>query len=110
MLPSIITNRLAAWVRGYHSTGIPVRQDKRRRSGPRLVLETLETRAMPVTGLTTFAPGAYVIDMGQATQTVANSLKPYGMVYDLVQNKHIPIDWAINPNRPDSFPHNESVR
>jgi uncharacterized repeat protein (TIGR01451 family) len=54
---------------------------------------------MPVTGLTSFAPGAFVIDMGQATQTVANSLKPYGMVYDLMQNQHIPVDWAINPNK-----------
>jgi uncharacterized repeat protein (TIGR01451 family) len=53
-----------------------------------------------VSGLTSFAPGAFVIDMGQATQTVANSLKPYGMVYDLVQNQHIPVDWAINPNKP----------
>ena len=53
----------------------------------------------PVTGLTSFAAGAYVIDMGQATQTVANSLKPYGMVYDLVENQHIPVDWAINPNK-----------
>jgi uncharacterized repeat protein (TIGR01451 family) len=65
----------------------------------RLELEPLESRTTPVTGMTSFAPGAYVIDMGQATQTVANSLKPYGMVYDLVQNQHIPVDWAINPNK-----------
>jgi hypothetical protein len=38
--------------------------------------------------------------MGQPTQTIANSLTPYGMVYDLVQNQHIPIDWARNPNNP----------
>src|SRR5262245_50052425 len=101
MLRSIISNRRAAWVRGPGSTGTAVRQkNKRHRSSLRLVLESLESRALPVTGLTTFAPGAYVIDMGQATQTVANSLKPYGMVYDLVQNKHIPVDWAINPNKP----------
>jgi hypothetical protein len=40
-----------------------------------------------------------VIDMGQATQAIANSLKPHGMVCDLVQNQHIPADWAINPNQ-----------
>src|SRR5262245_48181643 len=100
MLRSIISNRRAAWVRGPGSTGTAVRQkNKRHRSSLRLVLESLESRALPVTGLTTFAPGAYVIDMGQATQTVANSLKPYGLVYDLVQNQHIPVDWAINPNK-----------
>jgi uncharacterized repeat protein (TIGR01451 family) len=44
-----------------------------------------------------FAAGAYVIDMGQATQTVANGLKPYGLVYDLVVKKGIPVKWAIAP-------------
>jgi Right handed beta helix region len=47
----------------------------------------------------TFAAGAYIIDMGQATQTVANGLKPYGLVYDLVINKGIPVKWAINPTK-----------
>jgi hypothetical protein len=37
----------------------------------------LELRLAPVTGVTSFGPGAYVIDMGQATQTVAISLRPY---------------------------------
>jgi hypothetical protein len=31
--------------------------------------------------------------------TIANSLKPDGMVYDLVQNRHIPVDRAINPGK-----------
>jgi hypothetical protein len=53
----------------------------------------------PLTGLTSFAPGAYVIDMGQATQTVANSLRSYGMVCDLVQNQDIPVDCAITPSK-----------
>jgi uncharacterized repeat protein (TIGR01451 family) len=43
-----------------------------------------------------FAAGAYVIDMGQATQTVANGLKPYGLVYELVAQKAIPVKWAID--------------
>src|SRR5262249_25134667 len=33
----------------------------------------------------------------QATQTVGNALKPYGLVYDLVTNFKVPVDWAINP-------------
>ena len=72
---------------------------ERRRRSLRPVSETMEPRVAPVTGLTSFAPGAYVIDMGQATQTVANSLRPYGMVYDLVDNQHIPVDRAINPSK-----------
>jgi large repetitive protein len=44
-----------------------------------------------------FAAGAYIVDMGQATQTVANGLKPYGLVYELIVKKAIPVKWAINP-------------
>jgi uncharacterized repeat protein (TIGR01451 family) len=47
----------------------------------------------------TIAAGAYIVDMGQATQTVANGLKPYGLVYDLVIKQAIPVEWAINPNK-----------
>jgi uncharacterized repeat protein (TIGR01451 family) len=45
------------------------------------------------------AAGAYIIDMGQSTQTVANGLKPYGLVYELVVNKAIPVKWSIDPNK-----------
>ena len=85
---------------GPGSTATAVRhKDKRRRRGRRPHFEALEPRVTPVTGLTSFAPGAYVIDRGQPTQTIANSLKPYGRVYDLVQNQHIPVDGAINPDK-----------
>jgi hypothetical protein len=82
------------------STGTAVRQkDKQRRRGPRPHIETLDPRVTPVSGLTPFAPGADGIDRGQPTQTIANSLTPCGLVYDLVQNQHIPIDGAINPKK-----------
>jgi len=45
----------------------------------------------------TFAPGAYIIDMGQSTQTIANGLKPYGLIFDLVINQQVPVYWAIDP-------------
>ena len=35
--------------------------------------------------------------MGQSTQTVGNALKPYGLVYDMVTNFKVPVNWAINP-------------
>ena len=70
------------------------------RSSPRqrrymLVLEALERRETPAPDV--FAPGAYLIDMGQPTQTVGNALKPYGLVYDMVTNFKVPVNWAINP-------------
>lgn len=33
-------------------------------------------------------------------QTVANGLKPWGLVYDLLKNEKIPILWVINPGKP----------
>src|SRR6187397_2218101 len=70
-------------------------KDVRRHRAWRLDLEALEPRVTPA--LASFTAGADVIDMGQATQTVANSLKPYGLVYDLVTNFKVPVNWAINP-------------
>jgi hypothetical protein len=61
----------------------------------RPLVETPEPRVIPFKGLTAFAPGAWVINMEQPPQTIANSPKPYGMVYDLVQNQHIPAERAI---------------
>jgi uncharacterized repeat protein (TIGR01451 family) len=49
-----------------------------------------------------FSSGAYIIDMGSVNTfpyTYATGLKPYGLVYDLVINKQIPVSWAINPSK-----------
>src|SRR5262249_57996228 len=62
---------------------------------PRPPFECREPRVTPV--MTSFATGSYVIDMGQATQSVGNALKPYGLVYDMVTNFKVPVNWAINP-------------
>lgn len=47
----------------------------------------------------TFAAGAYIIDMGQPTQTIANGLKPYGLVYQLIVVQGVPVNWAINASK-----------
>lgn len=47
----------------------------------------------------TFSSGAYIIDMGQPTQTINNSLKPYGLVYELIVLEHVPVQWAITPGK-----------
>ena len=52
--------------------------------------------------LETFPAGSYVIDMGQP-QTVANALKPYGLVYDLTMNQKAPVNWVINPSKDYPF-------
>src|SRR6266567_3933896 len=78
-------------------------------SGQSLFAEGVQTLAGVVLALAaatrllaadvTFSPGAYIIDMGQIPQTEANGLKPYGMIYDLVENNQVPVSWAINPNK-----------
>ncbi len=43
----------------------------------------------------TIAPGSFIVNMGILPQTIGNALKPYGMVFDLVKNYHVPIKWVI---------------
>lgn len=45
----------------------------------------------------TVKTGSFIINMGVTPQTVANGLKPYGMVYDLMKNYQVPVWWVINP-------------
>jgi hypothetical protein len=67
------------------------------------ILTNLQTNlwfSLPAIAATeSFATGAYIIDMGQTTQTVANGLKPYGLVYELAVNRGIPVKWAIEPTK-----------
>ncbi len=47
----------------------------------------------------TITAGSFIINMGVVPQTVANGLKPYGLIYELINNHNVPIKWAINPNK-----------
>lgn len=47
----------------------------------------------------TFNSGAYIINMGVTPQTINNGLKPYGLVYHLIVDEHVPVRWAIDPNK-----------
>src|SRR5205823_5967167 len=49
-------------------------------------------------GIETIPAGSKIINMGVTPQTQANGLKPYGLVYALLQN-NTPIKWVINPNK-----------
>lgn len=48
---------------------------------------------------TTLQPGSFIINMGVVPQTVGNGLKPYGMIYDLILNNKIPIQWIIESGK-----------
>lgn len=43
--------------------------------------------------------GSVVIDMGVTPQTYANGLKPYGLVYNLLDIQKVPVVWSINPSK-----------
>jgi large repetitive protein len=46
----------------------------------------------------TFAAGSYIIDLG-ASLAKPNGLRPYGLVYELIVNRQIPVTWAIANNK-----------
>jgi hypothetical protein len=46
-----------------------------------------------------FPPGSCIIDMGITPQTIGNGLKPYGLLYQLVNLQKIPVIWSILPGK-----------
>jgi len=48
---------------------------------------------------TTIAAGSFIIDMGVTPQTIANGLKPYGLVYEMLKTYSVPVEWIINPTK-----------
>ena len=66
-----------------------------------ILLMLINLSVVSATTTVTFQPGAYIIDMSTAPPALnyANGLKPYGLVYDLIINKQIPVSWAINPTK-----------
>jgi hypothetical protein len=50
--------------------------------------------------VTTFSAGSIIIDLGGGNApTVANSLKPYGLVYDLLKNYNTPVSCIVNSSK-----------
>ena len=47
----------------------------------------------------TFPSGSAIIDMGAATPTIKNSLKPYGLVYALLKYHNVPVNCVINQSK-----------
>ncbi|MEP0987186.1 hypothetical protein, partial [Ekhidna sp.] len=53
----------------------------------------------PQSTLETIPTGSYIVDMGSATPTYENSIKPYGLVYQLTRDYSVPIKIAINQSK-----------
>jgi len=47
---------------------------------------------------TTIPSGSFIVNMGIVPQTVANGLKPYGLLYALLNNL-TPVDWVISSSK-----------
>ena len=47
----------------------------------------------------TFQKGSCIIDMGVVPQTYGNGLKPYGLLYQLLNVSKVPVYWAIRSNK-----------
>src|SRR5687767_2004768 len=47
----------------------------------------------------TLSSGSFIINMGVTPQSTSNGLRPYGMVYDLIENYQVPIKWSIEPTK-----------
>lgn len=45
----------------------------------------------------TIPAGSVIIDMGVLPQSINNAIKPYGLVYELVHDRYIPVIWSVNP-------------
>ena len=44
----------------------------------------------------TIPGGSFLINMGVTPQTVGNGLKPYGLVYELLNVHRVPVYWVVN--------------
>ncbi len=43
--------------------------------------------------------GSFIIDMGVTPQTIDNGVKPYGLVYALIKDHMIPVEWVISNSK-----------
>ncbi|MFM6924936.1 MAG: hypothetical protein ACKOU7_05490, partial [Ferruginibacter sp.] len=44
--------------------------------------------------------GSFIINMGATNPgTIANTIKPYGLIYDLIRNYNVPVKFIVNPSK-----------
>ncbi|MEI7663078.1 MAG: SprB repeat-containing protein, partial [Bacteroidota bacterium] len=65
-----------------------------------LLVISLHFAASQVFAQTQVIPaGSFIVNMGVTPQTVANGLKPYGMIYEIVKTDHGAVVWSISPSK-----------
>ncbi len=48
----------------------------------------------------TLTTGSFIINMGATNpNTIANGIKPYGLIYDLIRNYNVPVKWVISQTK-----------
>jgi hypothetical protein len=48
----------------------------------------------------TLSTGSFIINMGATNpNTIANGIKPYGLIYDLIRNYDVPVKWVISQTK-----------
>jgi Bacterial Ig domain/Bacterial cadherin-like domain len=48
----------------------------------------------------TLSTGSFIINMGATNpNTIANGLKPYGLIYDVIRNYKVPVKWVISQTK-----------
>ena len=50
-------------------------------------------------GIEPVPSGSFIINMGVSPQTYANGIKPWGMIYDLIHNYKVQINWVISQTK-----------
>ncbi|MBK9732545.1 MAG: tandem-95 repeat protein [Chitinophagaceae bacterium] len=64
-----------------------------------LVIGALFSGPKAFAGNETIEAHSLIINMGVVPQTTNNALKPYGLVYQLLNTYGVPIKWVINPSK-----------
>jgi type IX secretion system substrate protein len=62
-------------------------------------LNTIPVKKAEGSTNTTFASGSFIIDMGIMPQSVGNGLKPYGLIWDLIEHYSTSVHWVIKPSK-----------
>jgi hypothetical protein len=63
-----------------------------------IFIQMLTPAAGQTTTYMTIPSGSFIVNMGVTPQTINNGLKPYGLLYALLQ-ANCPVHWVINPDK-----------
>ena len=67
--------------------------------GAIIIFFTVSSPKRVYSGTETLASGSFIINMGVTPQTFSLGLKPYGMIFDLINNYQVPVKWVIDQTK-----------